>query len=73
MSVTYGINGSTSQVNPASSPWTKEETSSSPINKTSLVVENLGGGNVTCKINEEGKVVQHVAFGDERVARCTSP
>jgi hypothetical protein len=72
-SVTYGLNADQSQDNEAKLPWKKELTSAEALTIASLVAQNSGSGEISCKISVDGKVVkENKSKGEYAVVTCSA-
>lgn len=69
--ISYGSNGTTQQNNRAQLPWRAEESDDGNFSVYSLVAQNRGGSEITCRISVDGKVVDEATSQGERaVASC---
>lgn len=72
-SVTYGLNADQSQDNEAKLPWKKELSSAEALTIVSLVAQNSGSGDISCKISVDGKVVkENKSSGQYAVVTCSA-
>lgn len=72
-SVTYGIDGNSSQANGAALPWKKETSSTGTLLALSIVAQSgTGTGTITCRITVDGKVVvENSSEGQYAVVTCS--
>lgn len=72
-SVTYGLNADQSQDNEAKLPWKKELSSAEALTIVSVVAQNSGSGEISCKITVDGKVVkENKSKGEYAVVTCSA-
>lgn len=69
--ISYGANGTTQQNNRAQLPWRAEEAGNGRFSVYSLVAQNGGGGEISCRISVDGEVVDEATSkGEYAVASC---
>lgn len=71
--ITYGLGVDTSQDGGAKLPWKKTLTSSETLLIAQVSAQNAGGGEITCKITVDGKVVKtNKSTGEYSIVDCTA-
>ena len=72
-SVTYGLNADQSQDNEAKLPWKKELSTAEALTIVTVVAQNSAGGEISCKISVDGRVVkENKSKGEYAVVTCSA-
>lgn len=69
--VTYGFDSNSSQDNGVGLPWKKESKTSDDFLVVTMLAQNKGSGEITCKITVDGKVVkENRSSGQYAIVSC---